>query len=129
MALAVLALGIVIALVGAVGIVAPALLLAIAVLFATPSGLYAAAAFRVALGTAVVVAATTSRTPTTFRILGVIIIVGGVVTPLIGVERARMFVALWATQGATFIRLWAGVAVVFGLFLAYAARTPSSNRA
>ena len=131
MALIALTFSILVAVVGAVGIVVPALLLAIAGLFVTPVGLYAAAAFRLVLGTAVVVAAPTSRTPTTLRILGVVIIVGGLVTPLLGVERARMFVAWWATQGSAFLRAWAGVALVFGLFLAYAIapRTPRSDRA
>lgn len=87
MALVVLALGVLVAVVGAVGLV---------------------------------VAAPTSRTPTTLRVLGVVIIVGGLVTPLIGVERARMIVAWWATQGSAFLRVWAGVALVVGLFLIYA---------
>jgi len=120
MALAVLVLSIVIAVVGAVGIVVPASLLTVAGLFVTPAGLYAAAAFRLVLGTAVFVAAPTSRTPTLFRVLGVIIIVGGLVTPLLGVERARMILAWWAGQGSVFLRVWGGVALAFGLFLAYA---------
>ena len=129
MALAVLALGILIAVVGAVGMVTPTSLVTIAGVFVTPLGLYAAAALRVALGTALVVAAPTSRTPTTLRVLGVIIIVGGLVTPLIGVDRARMFLAWWVTQGTMVMRVWASIALVFGLVLAYAARTPRSNRA
>ena len=127
MALVALTFSILVAVVGAVGIVVPALLLAIAGLFVTPVGLYAAAAFRLVLGTAVVVAAPTSRTPTTLRVLGVVIIVGGLVTPLIGVERARAFVAWWATQGSALLRVWAGVALVFGLFLAYA-MAPRTHR-
>ena len=57
-------------------------------------------------------------------------LVGGLVTPLLGVERARMIVAWWATQGSALLRVWAGVALVFGLFLAYAVapRTPRSDR-
>jgi len=129
MALALLMLGIVIAVVGAVGIVTPTSLVTIAGVFVTPIGLYAAAALRVALGAALVVAAPTSRTPTTLRVLGVLIIVGGLVTPLIGVERARVFLAWWATQGTMGMRLWASIALVFGLFVAYAARTPRSKRA
>jgi hypothetical protein len=127
MALALLVLGIVIAMVGAIGIVTPTSLVTIAGVFVTPMGLYAAAALRVALGTALVVAAPTSRTPTTLRVLGVIIIVGGLVTPLIGVDRARMFLAWWVTLGTMVMRVWASIAFVFGLFLAYAARTPRSN--
>lgn len=63
------------------------------------------------------------------RVLGVIIIVGGLVTPLIGVERAHIFLAWWATQGTMGMRLWASIALVFGLFLAYAARTPPARTA
>jgi hypothetical protein len=63
------------------------------------------------------------------RILGVSIIVAGLVTPLLGVERARMIVEWWEAQGFAFTRVWAGVALAFGLFLAYAiaARTPRSD--
>jgi hypothetical protein len=129
MAFAILALGIVIAAVGAIGLVAPASLVTLAALFVTPVGLYAAAALRVALGAALVVAAPTSRLPRALRILGAIIIVGGLVTPLIGVERARMFLAWWVTQGAMIMRAWASIALVFGLVLVYAARTPRSHRA
>lgn len=129
MAVALLVLGIVIAVVGAIGIVTPTSLVTIAGVFVTPMGLYAAAALRVALGTALVVAAPTSRAPTTLRVLGVIIIIGGLVTPLIGVERARIFLAWWATQGTMGMRLWASIALVFGLFVAYAARRPYSDRA
>ena len=119
MALVVLALSVLVAVVGAVGIVVPASLLAIAGLFVTPVGIYAAAAFRLVLGTAVVVAAPASRTPTTLRVLGAVIIVGGLVTPSIGVERARMFVAWWATQGSAFLRVWVVIALAFGWFFAY----------
>jgi hypothetical protein len=76
------------------------------------------------------VTAPTSRAPTTIRILGVVIIVAGLITPLLGVERARMIVEWWATQGSGFMRAWAGFALAFGLFLAYAVapRTPRWDR-
>jgi hypothetical protein len=128
MVLAVLALSIVIAVVGAVGIVVPTSLLTVAELFTTPVGFYVAAALRLVLGTAVVLAAPTSGTPTTLRVLGVVIIVGGLVTPLFGVERARMIVAWWATQGSAFMRVWAVVALVLGVFLAYATAPHAPRR-
>ena len=65
-------------------------------------------------------AAPTSRAPKTLRILGVVIIVAGLVTPLVGVERARMIVEWWAAQGSAFMRVWAGFVFALGLLLAYA---------
>jgi len=128
MALAVLALSIVIAVVGAVGIVVPTSLLATAGLFLTPTGLYAAAALRLVLGTALVVAAPASRAPQTLRSLGVVIIAAGLVTPLLGVDRARAIVVWWTAQGTAFMRVWAGVALAFAMFLAYAV-APRRSRA
>jgi hypothetical protein len=120
MALVARTLSIMVAVLGGIGIVAPASLLAFAGLFLSPAGLYAAAAIRLVLGTALVVAAPASRAPKTVRVLGVVIIVAGVVTPLVGVERARAIVEWWTAQGTAFMRAWAGVALAFGLFLAYA---------
>jgi hypothetical protein len=120
-----LTFSIVIAVVGAVGIVVPTSLLAIAGLFVTPVGIYAAAALRLVLGTALFVAAPTSQAPQTLRILGVVIIVAGLVTPLIGVARARAIVEWWTGQGTALMRVWAGVALALGVFLTYAAAPPT----
>ena len=120
MALIALTLSLLVAVVGAVGIVVPGSLLAIAGLFLTPAGLYAAALVRLVLGTALYMAAPSSRAPTTIRILRVVIIVGGLVTPLVGVERARLIVHWWAAHGTGFLRAWAGMALGLRLFLAYA---------
>jgi hypothetical protein len=130
MALVALTFSIVVAVGGAVGIVAPASLLTIARPFLTPAGLYAAAVLRLVLGTALFVSAPTSRAPKTLRCLGVVIIIGGLVTPLFGVERARTIVEWWAAHGFAFMRVWAGFALALGLFLAYAVapRMPRSDR-
>jgi len=80
------------AILGTVGIFVPTALLAVSRPFLTPAGLYAAAAIRLVLGTALFLAAPTSRAPKTLRILGIGIIVAGVITPLLGVERARAIV-------------------------------------
>lgn len=60
---------VVIALAGAVGIVMPMVLLAISPPFLTPAGLYAAAALRLVLGTALCVSVPTSRAPKMIRTL------------------------------------------------------------
>jgi hypothetical protein len=115
-----LALSLCVAALGALGIVSPLRLVEFFRLFQSPTGLYAAAAFRVALGAALFFAAPASRAPETIRILGIIILVAGLVTPMVGLERLRRIIDWWSMRGPTFTRIWAGVALAFGLLLAYA---------
>ncbi len=107
------------------GIVVPTVLLAVSRPFLTPLGLYAAAGIRLVFGAALFLAAPGSRAPTTLRILGVVVLVAGIVTPFVGVDRARAVVDWWMGQGTTLVRLWATVALAIGLFLASAVRPPS----
>jgi hypothetical protein len=116
-----MALGFVIAAIGVLGIAAPSALLEFGRSLQSASALYVLAALRVALGTILVWAAPDSRTPRTLRIFGVLIIVAGVATPFIGVERSRAIFDWWSTQGTFFTRTWPATAVIFGLFVAYAA--------
>ncbi|WP_378995445.1 hypothetical protein [Paraherbaspirillum soli] len=112
--------GLVIAVIGVLGIAAPSTLLDFGRSLQTPFALYIVAAIRIGFGIALIRVAAISRTPKTFRILGVPIIIAGVVTPFIGVERARMIVDWWFAQGAWLMQIWAGLAVIFGLFIVYA---------
>ncbi len=105
---------------GALGVASPSRLLGVVRKFQTPMGLYFAAALRVVLGVALFFAAPTSRAPDLIRILGVVIIVIGVLTPFFGLERFRRLLDWWSAQGSTFIRAWAVLALAFGLSLAYA---------
>jgi hypothetical protein len=113
-------IGTLIALLGAVGIVAPTFLLSVSRPFLTPTGLYAAALIRVVFGAVLLMAAPGSRLPRTLRVLGAVIVVAGIATPLVGVERARAIVDWWAAHGPVLLRMWASVAVVLGAFVAYA---------
>jgi hypothetical protein len=88
--------------------------------FQSQTGLYAAGAFRVVLGGALFFAAPSSRAPKVLRILGIIILVAGLFTPLFGVERLHRLIGWWSAQGTVFLRVWAAFALAFGLFLAYA---------
>ncbi len=105
---------------GALGVASPSRLLGVVRKFQTPMGLYFAAALRVVLGVALFFAAPTSRAPDLIRILGIVIIVMGVVTPFFGPERFRRLLDWWSAQGSAFIRAWAVLALAFGLSLAYA---------
>lgn len=115
------ALGFVIAAIGALGIAAPSVLFEFGRLLQSASALYVLAALRVALGTILVWAAPDSRTPRTLRIFGALIIVAGVATPFFGVERSHAMFDWWSTQSSFFMRAWPVTAVIFGLFVAYAA--------
>jgi hypothetical protein len=109
-----------VAVLGAVGIVSPVKLLGIVRHFESQAGIYAAAGLRVIMGTALLFSASTSRFPGIVRILGAIILVAGLITPLFGRERIRRILHWWSARGPAFMRVWAGFALGFGLFLAYA---------
>lgn len=98
----------------------PRTLLGIVRRFQTRAGLYAAAGLRLVLGAALVLAAPTSRAPDVVRILGVLIFASGLVTPWLGLARFRTLLAWWSGRGRGFMRAWAALALVLGLFLAYA---------
>lgn len=90
-----------VAVLGGIGVVAPDALQSVAEFFLTRNGLYLAAALRIVLGTAFFVAAPGSRLPTALRTTGVFIVVAGLATPLMGVERARTIVAWETAHGPT----------------------------
>ncbi|MBI4270984.1 MAG: hypothetical protein HY615_11670 [Candidatus Rokubacteria bacterium] len=117
--LAALVLSLLVAAVGALGVVSPTRLQAVVRRFESPAGLYAAAALRVILGVALFLTAPTSRAPEALRILGAVIGVAGLLTPLVGVERFRRLRAWWSGRGPLLMRVSAGLALALGLWLAY----------
>lgn len=90
----------------------------------TPGGLYGTAAVRIVMGAALVGVAPASRLPRTLRVIGALIILVGLLTPLFGVERARAVLDWWVAQGTTFMRVWALFPVAFGIFLIHAIVNP-----
>ncbi len=112
-------LSLLVAALGVLGIVAPGRLVAFGRSVQTPAGLYAAGAFRILLGIALFLAAPDSRAPGALRVLGVIIVVGGFATPLVGLERSRKIFDWWTRRGSLLFRFWGGVACGFGVWLAY----------
>jgi hypothetical protein len=105
---------------GALGIVSPSRLLGVVGYFQTPAGLYFAASVRLVMGVALLFAAPASRAPEVLLILGVVIIVAGFITLFFGLERFRRLIAWWSAQGPAFVRAWAAFACAFGLLLTYA---------
>jgi hypothetical protein len=106
--------------VGALGIAAPSHLLGFVRRFESPPGLFISAAIRILLGVTLLFSAPASLYPWAIRFLGIIFLVVGLLTPLIGINRFRRLLDWWSSQGYVFIRIWAGFALVLGLFMAYA---------
>lgn len=112
--------GLIIAAIGLLGIAAPALLLDTARLAQSQAGLYVVAALRIVFGLALIGAASAARLPRTLRMVGVIFVVAGIISPYFGVERMREILDWWSAQGTMFMRIWAVFPVMLGLFVVYA---------
>jgi asparagine N-glycosylation enzyme membrane subunit Stt3 len=109
-----------VAVLGGIGVVAPSALLSVAEFFLTRPGLWLAAALRIVLGIALILVAPNSRFPRVLRVIGVLTVVAGIATPLIGLERARAIVEWETARGPTAMRIPAMFALALGSFLAYA---------
>ena len=120
MQLVALALSVSLVVLGVLSVIAPARALDIARVFDSPGGLYALATIRLVLGVVILLAGPASREPEVLRIIGIVIGVAGVITPLVGLDRQRRLLNWWAGRGLGFQRAWAAVGVAFGLFLVYA---------
>lgn len=106
--------------VGALGVADPARLVDFVRRLQTPGGLAAVGLFRVVFGVALFLGAEATRAPDVLRVLGVAVVVAGVATPFFGIERYRRLLDWWASRGQAFVRVWAAVAMGFGLLLAWA---------
>src|SRR3977135_1185006 len=120
-----LVLGALAILVSAISFAVPDLKLSLERSAMMPTGLYAIAALRIAIGLVFVLAAPASRAPRTVRVLGLIVIIAGLTTPWFGVARARAVLDWFASAGPWLMRLDAGVGMVIGGFLVYVFRAPT----
>ena len=106
--------------VGVVGLVSPDSVTAVRrQYFATPAGLYIAAAVRLAMGLVMIMAATASRAPKTLRLLGALMCMQGLSALTLGPERART-VLEWETMHPALLRAGAIVALASGVFMVFA---------
>ena len=108
--------------VGVVGVVAPLLLLDLGKSLLSSNALYAVAAVRVAFGLLLLRVASQSRMPGTLRVIGALILINGLVTPFFGVERSEALLNWFSSQGPTFVRVIATLAIAFGAFVVYVVR-------
>ena len=78
--------------------------------------LYLVAAVRVALGVFLLYAASACRLPQVLRVLGLLAIIGGLLTPLMG----RRVASWWLKSSPALVRAWVVVAAAVGGLLVYA---------
>ena len=110
--------------VGMVGIVSPDSVTTVRRLyFATPVGLYAASAVRVAMGLVLILVAPTSRAPKTLRALGAVVCMQGLAPQLFGLDRARAILE-WEVMHPALLRAGAVVALATGGLVACAVTKP-----
>ena len=113
-------LGVLIVLMGAWGVLAPARITAFVNRFSSQGGLWASAAIRLVLGLALWFAAAESRAPLLLQVLGVVALVAAVVIPFMGVDRFKALIDWWAKLSPASQRLWCLVAVAFGAVILWA---------
>ncbi|WP_228719831.1 hypothetical protein [Methylococcus geothermalis] len=115
--------GMLIASFGAFGLIRPADFVGLVRHFwATSRGAHYAAALRLALGLALLLAAADSAYPRTLTALGYLSIAGAVIILLLGHVRLAKIIEWWAQQPETAVRLWGFLALAVGIFLIAAVR-------
>ncbi len=85
--------------IGVLGMVPPERLISFARTWQTPTWLYVAALPRIVLRLLLFLAAPDSRAPGVLRILGVIIFVGGLVTPFFGQGKGNEIIEVYLKEG------------------------------
>jgi hypothetical protein len=110
-------------LLGLTGVLWPEGLMQLATYSFTRNGLYVVAAVRVVLGVLLLLAARSTRTPKTVRIIGVILLVAGIGTALIPVERAQLMKEWWVERGPDTLRIVACFPLLAGIIVGISALT------
>ena len=83
-----------------------------------------AAAVRIALGVLFLIAAPYCRAPGVVRFVGVVTLAAALILIAIGRSRFERFMTWWFERSPGFMRLWALVAIVFGVLLFWAGGWP-----
>jgi ribose/xylose/arabinose/galactoside ABC-type transport system permease subunit len=128
MRIAALLVALFVVVVGIVGIVSPDSVTAVRrQYFATPVGLYAAGAVRVAMGLVLILVARVSRAPKILRTLGALMCAQGLAATLLGLDRAQAILE-WDVMHPVLLRAGAIVALASGGFIALAVAKSSEGR-
>ena len=112
---------------GLIGLVAPDVFAGVVRFMQTFPAIYAAAAVRVAVGIVLLRVASASRLPIFLRFLGGFVLLGGLLTPFVGKQFAKVILDWWSSQGFALVRVFAAVSLVLGLLTAYAVAPKRRN--
>src|SRR2546423_4621008 len=110
-------------LLGLTGVLWPEGLMQLATYSFSRSGLYVVAAGRIILGGLLFFAATATRTPKTIRVIGLIILVAGIATALIPLDRAQAMKEWWLARGSDTLRIAVCFPLAVGIFIGLSALT------
>jgi hypothetical protein len=103
--------------VGLTGVLWPSALMDLAKWTFTPKGLYPAAGIRIVFGLVMLLAAGATATPNIVRVIGAIILVGGIATACLSADTAQRLSSWWLENGEDRIRMTACIPLAVGLFL------------
>jgi hypothetical protein len=120
-----MAVGLCIAAFGVLGLASPATLLELGRALQFTGGLWLLGFVRIVCGGMLIWAAPNSRTPRILITLGILIILFGLATPFIGIEKPRAIFEWWTSQGSAMARVWPAIAIVFGGFIAWVVTSPA----
>jgi len=104
---------------GVAGLLVPDRVMSARLIAGTQSGLLAIAVLRSAIGIVLIMVAPRSRAPKTLQVIGALLLLAGMVTPLFGVARSKAVLDWEAAQGPMLVRGWAIVAVAVSGALAF----------
>jgi hypothetical protein len=110
-------------LLGLTGVLWPEGLMQLVTYSFSRTGLYVVAAVRIVLGGILVFAASATRTPKTVRVIGLVLLVAGIATALIPLERAQLMKDWWVERGPDTIRIAACFPLVAGIIIGISALT------
>ena len=100
-------------------IVAPARAHELARLFLDKTGMWVATAIRGVFGLCLLSAASESKAPLVLMLLGMIILIFAIATPILGLDRHRRLIEWWIARPRMMQIYWGAVSVVFGILLIY----------
>lgn len=119
--------GIIVVCLGLAIIAAPAALAEGARIVLSPAGVAIAGGGRIAIGVILWLASDGSRTPRTFKVIGVLAVLGGIMLWVIGVPGLTSLIEWGGSQGDAYFRFMGLLATSLGAFLAWSAMPPKGD--
>ena len=104
---------------GVIVIVKPALAHEWTRLLADKTGMWIATAIRAVLGLGLLAAASESKAPGILKVLGLLMLIVAILTPILGVDRHRRMIDWWLGRKQSVQMLCGAAAFVFGIALIY----------